>query len=33
MGDEVVARLAELVGVTVAGEDEGALDLAPVVPG
>jgi hypothetical protein len=33
VGDEVVPRLAELIGVTVAGEDEGPLDLAPVLPG
>jgi hypothetical protein len=30
MGDEVLARLAALVGVVLAGEDEGALDLIAV---
>jgi hypothetical protein len=30
VGDEVLARLAPLVGVVLAGEDEGALDLIAV---
>jgi hypothetical protein len=32
MGDEVLARLSPLVGVTLAGEGEGALDRRPVDP-
>jgi hypothetical protein len=32
MGDEVLARLAALVGVALAGEREGTLDRRPVDP-
>jgi hypothetical protein len=30
VGDEVLARLASLVGVVIAGEGEGALDRLPI---